>query len=1051
MALELKLSTAKATKALRDFDKALAKSQAALKAYNGALAQTSSAAGAMSGAVAGSAGGFRTLSSAAKSSQAALRTTAGSAKQASSSFKEMGKAAGLVRSTLIGLGVSFGGLGIANAVKSTFNAVNAFQQLEGQLKVATNSAQGGANAIAFVKKVAKETATDVTTLAQSYKTFSVNALNSGFKLEQVNDVFEAVAISTRALGLTTEQTKRTFQGFQQIVTKGTFSMEELKQQIGENVPVLPLLAKAMNVTTGELQKMIATGEVGVENLIPLAKVLKDTFGPNLAEALKTPLASLTLIGNAVTNLQTAFGRPMFDAMTDSLKGLADALANFENDNKAAIQAWGTFIGSIAGAGVDAITFLVDNFSALSVVIMPVAGALAALAAIKITAWFVALGAAVVAYGASVAATIARTAALAAALVAQGLAAAAAATGVTTLSGAFRLLLVSMGPLLAIIGAIAAAYALWMVATGQSQTLLQQIGSLIYDLAAALGYSHEEIMQGAAAWMDWAQAIYNNVVGAMEAAQQWMSDLGDSIGDLVTQLGNVAKTVSGVFTSAWNKAKSAATSVIGAIISTVRRLIDIINSAIAALRRLASARSDAGGGGTTAGAKRGGISHKLGAHPRYHVGPDAFVGAPHFADGGVTGGGIPAILHPNEAVIPLKNGAVPVDLGGAVSGGGATDPRSLRMTENLVSNSDTTADGIDKMVDIMADMDDKMQRVVDVVGGKLDKVAQGVNNVMQKISSMGSGGGSAGSGFSGGGGGGSGGGGGGLSSIGVGGAGTGGGTVNVAGIDVKESHPFYEEITGQKRKLTTDIVQDGPLQGMPKDLAKWIIEQSAAGNFALKAKMSGVDWKTVKTAMYGPGPMVPVFQNPGQEAAYWRYKSVEALYQGGDLANWANYLRTGSIPGRFLQVGNTGSAAHHRPGMMQQMLVQGGAAGAGTAWDQSYAKGTPNTSKEKLARAGSGRVAMVHGNEAIIPLTGSRKVPVQLPKRAVDAMSGANNGGQGANNGGVTVNMNVNAKDVDSFRRNKRQMVQEMSREMKAVEREIGQPSDPDLTRSKNTR
>lgn len=237
--------------------------------------------------------------------------------------------------------------------------------------------------------------------------------------------------------------------------------------------------------------------------------------------------------------------------------------------------------------------------------------------------------------------------------------------------------------------------------------------------------------------------------------------------------------------------------------------------------------------------------------------------------------------------------------------------------------------------------------------------------------------------------------------------------------------------------------------MPKDLAKWIIEQSAAGNFPLKAKMAGMDWKAVKTAMYGPGPMVPIFSNPGQESAYWQYKSAEALYQGGDLAAWANFLRTGAIPAKYTQVGNTGKSAMTRPGTAQEMFDVANVAGAGTNWT-GFAKGTPNTSKEKLARAGSGRMAVVHGNEAIIPLTGGRKVPVQLPKRAVDAMAGSNAGGQGSNNGGVTINMSVNAKDVDSFRRSKRQLVQELSREIKSVEREIGKPADSDLTRTKNT-
>jgi hypothetical protein len=47
---------------------------------------------------------------------------------------------------------------------------------------------------------------------------------------------------------------------------------------------------------------------------------------------------------------------------------------------------------------------------------------------------------------------------------------------------------------------------------------------------------------------------------------------------------------------------------------------------------------------------------------------AFHHAPHFSEGGVTSGGIPAVLHPNEAVIPLSRGRkIPVEMGETAGG------------------------------------------------------------------------------------------------------------------------------------------------------------------------------------------------------------------------------------------------------------------------------------------------------------------------------------------------------------------------------------------------
>ena len=68
--------------------------------------------------------------------------------------------------------------------------------------------------------------------------------------------------------------------------------------------------------------------------------------------------------------------------------------------------------------------------------------------------------------------------------------------------------------------------------------------------------------------------------------------------------------------------------------------------------------------------------------------------------------------------------------------------------------------------------------------------------------------------------------------------------------------------------------------------------------------------------------------------------------------------------------------------------------------KSYSQGTANT---------SGIPAMLHQNEAVIPLTGNRKVPVELEN--------------GAGGGSKTVNQtfNITTPDADSFRRSQKQM------------------------------
>lgn len=61
---------------------------------------------------------------------------------------------------------------------------------------------------------------------------------------------------------------------------------------------------------------------------------------------------------------------------------------------------------------------------------------------------------------------------------------------------------------------------------------------------------------------------------------------------------------------------------------------------------------------------------------------AFNSAPHYAQGTANTSGIPAILHDNEAVIPLTRGRkVPVDLGDAVAGDGRT-MQHIQIVQNI---------------------------------------------------------------------------------------------------------------------------------------------------------------------------------------------------------------------------------------------------------------------------------------------------------------------------------------------------------------------------------
>ncbi len=143
---------------------------------------------------------------------------------------------------------------------------------------------------------------------------------------------------------------------------------------------------------------------------------------------------------------------------------------------------------------------------------------------------------------------------------------------------------------------------------------------------------------------------------------------------VSQMDALAKAGDGVKTGFGNAVTAGGNFIeqLGNVSSAVSSLITQMNnlkSAAEAALRAAQAAQSAGGGGDTGSGRYGGLSGSLPESVNAPLG--AFKNAPQFREGTantsgqsskIPGGGIPSILHPNEAVVPLPKGrSIPVDL------------------------------------------------------------------------------------------------------------------------------------------------------------------------------------------------------------------------------------------------------------------------------------------------------------------------------------------------------------------------------------------------------
>lgn len=179
-----------------------------------------------------------------------------------------------LNTSVLGLVNKFGALSaaiatIGVAVRPVLEATVALEQMRRVLTTVTGSAEQAQQQIEFLRRVSQQSGQAFDEIGASYAKFAASALQSGLTIQQTQDVFKSVALAAGNLGLSSDQAKRALEALSQIASKGTVSMEELRQQLGDALPgVLPLLAKELGLTQAELVKVVESGQLLASEAIP---------------------------------------------------------------------------------------------------------------------------------------------------------------------------------------------------------------------------------------------------------------------------------------------------------------------------------------------------------------------------------------------------------------------------------------------------------------------------------------------------------------------------------------------------------------------------------------------------------------------------------------------------------------------------------------------------------------------------------------------------------------------------------------------------------------
>lgn len=207
-----------------------------------------------------------------------------------------------------------------NLGKSVITRTAEFEGLATALNFASGSmALGGIN-MEYVTKTAKDLGLALMPAMEGFT--KLNAAARGTRLSQieVRDIFQGISKAVSVLALNSEKAHGTYMAFEQILSKGKVSAEELRRQLGDRIPgAFQIAARAMGVTTTELDKMIRSGKLLSEDFLPrMARQMNEEFTPGVAKSSNTLRAHLNRLNTQLLLLKVGFGSAIIPELSKAI-------------------------------------------------------------------------------------------------------------------------------------------------------------------------------------------------------------------------------------------------------------------------------------------------------------------------------------------------------------------------------------------------------------------------------------------------------------------------------------------------------------------------------------------------------------------------------------------------------------------------------------------------------------------------------------------------------------------------------------------------------------
>ncbi len=245
----------------------------------------------------------------------------------------------------------------AFGVRELVRAGDTFVNLQNRMGALTGTAEGTANAMAHMKRIANESRSDFDSVGDLFAKITFATKEMGLSQQEVADATQTVANTFIISGASAIEASNASRQLAQGLASGTLRGDELNSVMEQNSALAELLAQGLGVSTGKLREMGAAGKITAENILP-------TLINATADTSKTVADMNMTIGQAINALKT-----QFTTLVGDFNNSTNAFGNVANGINFLAQNMELLIIPITALAVSAIPSMVIALNTLKVAIL----------------------------------------------------------------------------------------------------------------------------------------------------------------------------------------------------------------------------------------------------------------------------------------------------------------------------------------------------------------------------------------------------------------------------------------------------------------------------------------------------------------------------------------------------------------------------------------------------------------------------------------------------------------------------------------------------------